>query len=290
MKKRVHVTQDAMLSEDYFRQMNEERFLVYQVLNAMTTKDMANWSVQPRIGDIYAQKEKPRLTNFETIRNPDVPANASGQHAGFFQSKYFKKRVKQLRSYIEKIRPFDVYFQSPNGEVPEEIIEETIATTSQSELECVVKASLDPNGLFVKTAPGVTQSQSVICRNESTTAIYYQWEIASDVDLMIGGGADRISVRKCPDGTDFSERFDWSVSEAFNLPGNQQPKTRAEFCFTQMSGSITPGWAISFGFSFKSDVAGDSCFAFISDTERLQVLQMIRDKGQLYSQFCSNER
>jgi hypothetical protein len=263
----------AMFGEDHFRRMNEERFLIEQVLGPMTTKDMANWSIQPRIGDLYAQKERPRLTKFESIRNPEVPENAFGQHAGFFQSKYYRKRVKELRSFIEKIRPFEVDgeglvvvgqpidldgFQEQPTEVTEELSELTPTTTTHLTPESIVKATMGPTRLFFKTCPGATQSQTVICKNEGTTAVYYEWEIVPDVDLLIGSGADRVSVRRGPDGTDFSEKFDWSGSDAFNLPRNQQPKTRSEFCFTQMTGSIRPGNSISFGFSFKSDVAG--CF------------------------------
>jgi capsid portal protein len=99
----------SMFSDDTTRTISEERTIIDQVLNAMRTKDMGRWSTNPRIGDLYAQPEKPRLTNFETIRNPDSVTNAPGERpTDFLRSKYFRKRVKELRSYIEKIRPFNV--------------------------------------------------------------------------------------------------------------------------------------------------------------------------------------
>jgi hypothetical protein len=264
----------SMFSDDTTRTISEERFLIDQVLGSMVTKELGVWQALSRIGDIYAQPDKPRLTNFETIRNPELVTGAEGERpADFLRSKYYKKRVKELRSYIEKIRPFNtesdglIVIGKPLGLADLESAPESAeaeaevsldAPLSSLQAESVVRASMTPNRLVFLTTPGETQSKSVKVVNEGTTAIYYKWEIVREVDLMTGLGADRVPVRNVgPDG-ELVDRFDWSASDGFTMPRNQRPRTRSEFCFTQFRGSIRPGCSVDFEFVFTSDVPG--CF------------------------------
>ena len=263
----------AMFSEDDFVRANQERFLISQVAFALANKDMGTWSPLPRIGDLYAQRETPqrRLKNYELIRNPDQheQEHVDGQRpTSFFASKYYKKRVKQLRSHIEKLKPHEPSFEGlvvvgepwPDRRRArqrdfdnEDDIKQT-ETVEEGVAESFVQVSLDKNRLFFGTTPGATKARTVTVTNEGTTAVYYKWEIAPDVDLMIGSGAGRTPVKKAQ----AQEVFDWRESEQFDIARNLAPKTRSEFCFTQLEGSILPGCSKSFDFSFKSDVPG--CF------------------------------
>ena len=268
----------SMNSEDTFRRQNEERFLISQVINALAQKDTGVWNMNPRIGDLYAQISKPNLAAFETIGNPELPDKVEGQRpTDWFHSKYYKKMVKQLRGHIEKIRPFDPDF---NGlivvgkplelthfeklpevvdEAPEIIAEEH--TEQEEEVKSLVKVNLNTNRLFFTTSPGVTQAKNVEVANEGTSAIYYRWELAHDIDLMIGSGANRAPIRKplTDNGEDNeNDNFDWRASDSFTMPKDMHPKTRSEFLFTQTAGSILPGNSMTFSFSFKSDIPG--CF------------------------------
>jgi hypothetical protein len=263
-----------MFSDDTNRTVSEERFLLDQVLNSMVTKELGVWFPLARIGGLYAQQEKPRLTNFETIRNPEPATGVPGERsADFFTSKYYRKRVKELRGYIEKIRPFNAESDGlivigkrldlgEFSELPEVVKEETQTTvdqpTAKAETHSLVKASMSPNRLFFLSTPGATKSQTVRVVNKGTTAIYYKWEIVHEVELMSGEGADRAVVKAEGPGGEVIDDFDWSASDAFNMPRNQRPKTRSEFSFTQARGSIRPGCSVDFDFVFKSDIPG--CF------------------------------
>ena len=264
----------SMFSEDEFVRKNEERYLISQVAFALASKDMGTWSPLPRIGDLYAQRELPpkRLKNFELIRNPDQheSAHVEGQRpTSFFQSKYYKKRVKQLQSHIDRLKPHDPDYEGlvvtgepwPNSRsdfATEDIDTESIrseVTIEQGKPESSVKVALSANRLFFTTKPGASKARSIIATNEGTTAVYYKWELAKDVELMLGSGSGRTPVRK---STGNSDTFDWRESEQFSLPTNMAPKVRTAFCFTQLEGSILPGASKSFDFTFKSDVQG--CF------------------------------
>jgi hypothetical protein len=264
----------AMFGDDNFRRIAEERFLIDQVLNVLPKKAEGIWDIAPRIGDLYAQRDKVTLSRFETIRNPGLSPDAGAlRSSSFFASKYYRKRVRQLRGAIEKIRPYNSNCEGlivighainidnlqSRAEVTEE---EAAAEDSQSvpELvqESVVRVSIKPRRLFFTTAPGATQSRFVHVANEGTTAVYYAWEIARDVELALGEGANRTSAKRGRLGNEDQEPFDWAASDAFNLARNVQPKTRSEFCFTQKTGSIRPGCSVTFSFVFKSDVPG--CF------------------------------
>ena len=183
--------------------------------------------------------------------------------------------AKQLRGHIEKIKPFEPDFSGlivigkplelthfeklPEvvDEQPEVIAEEK--PEHEEEVQSVVKVNLNTNRLFFTTNPGVTQAKNVEVKNEGTSAIYYRWELARDIDLMIGSGANRAPIRKPIEGSqDPSDSFDWRASDSFTLPKDIQPRTRSEFLFTQTSGSILPGDSMTFSFSFKSDIPG--CF------------------------------
>jgi hypothetical protein len=266
----------AMNSEDVFRRANEERYLISQVVNLIAQKDTGVWNINPKIGDLYAQVSKPNFAAFETIGNPEQKENAEGQRPkNWFNSKYYKKMAKQLRGHIEKIKPFDPDFSGlivigkpleltnfeklPEvvDEKPEVIAEEN--SEQEEEAQSIVKVNLSTNRLFFTMAPGVTQSKNVEVRNEGTCAIYYKWELARDIDLMIGSGANRAPIRKPIEGApDPSDSFDWRASDSFTLPKDIHPRTRSEFLFTQRSGSILPGDSAIFSFSFKSDIPG--CF------------------------------
>jgi hypothetical protein len=258
----------SMFSDTMYRRTNEERFLIDQVDEALADKGI--WNLIPRIGDLYAQNLKPPLKLFEMIRNPSERSNVVGERpTNFLQSKYYKKRVKQLRSHIEKIRPFasegaglavvgdplnlDDFKMLP--EVKQEVsLDQPEETVDVPSVLSVVKATMAPRRLFFCTSPGATSSRSVTVANEGTTAIYYKWECARDVELMMGEGGNRSPVKPSPRG----EPFDWRMSESFTVARNLQPKTRSEFCFTQISGSIRPGCRVVFDFIFKSGVPG--CF------------------------------
>jgi hypothetical protein len=250
----------AMFSDNDFRYKNEERFLIDQVLNVLPKRAEGIWDVAARIGDLYAQREKVPLSRFESIRG-------DGHESNFFASKYYRKRVKQLRAAIEKIRPYDPPrdglvvvghginlddLQSRAEAAEEEAAVEDTQSVAEPIQESLVRVSISPRRLFFTTAPGATQSRLVHVANEGTTAIYYAWETARDVDLTLGEGANRTPVKRG------NEPFDWSASDAFNLARNVQPRTRSEFCFAQRMGSIRPGCAVTFSFVFKSDVPG--CF------------------------------
>jgi hypothetical protein len=112
---------------------------------------------------------------------------------------------------------------------------------------------MNPHRLVFRTTLGATKARSVSVRNTGTAAVYFHWEIAREVELMLGHGANRASIQG--EGHD---PFDWYSSETFSVPRNLQSKTRSEFCFTQFTGSIRPGCAVTFNFAFKSDVPG--CF------------------------------
>jgi hypothetical protein len=191
----------------------------------------------------------------------------------FLQSKYYKKRVKQLGSHIEKVRPFLPetagfvvvgsalnldqlkVLRDAKGEAtsdqPEEAVEVPPALS-------VVKATMTPGRLFFRTAPGATKSRSVTVANQGTTAIYYTWECAREVELMMGAGGDRIPLQRAPLGEAMPEQFDWRTSDSLTIARNPRPKTRSECCFTQIGGSIRPRTQVVFDFAFRSDVPG--CF------------------------------
>jgi hypothetical protein len=255
-----------MFGDDTFRRINEERFLIYQVINALPNKFLGPWIPPARIGDLYAQREKISISRFETIRNPEAPTTSSGQRPStFFASKYYRKRLKQLKGPIERIRPFeptgeglmvvghklDLGALDPAADIPEEHEEaESHDLVAEPEVESVIKLSMRPRRLFFTTAPGKPSSSSIVVVNKGTTAVYFEWARADDVELTVGSGRSRSAVQR--------ERFDWASSEAFDLARNCQAKTRSEFCFTQRVGSIKPGCSSVFNFSFKSDVPG--CF------------------------------
>lgn len=265
----------AMNSDDMFRRTNEERFLIAQVINALSTKDAGVWKLNPRIGDLYAQVEKPNLANFETIGNPETFETAQGTRPfSWFSSPYYKKLSKQLKSHIEKIKPFEpnfsrlvvvgrpineaIFEKLPEVQQETEVIAEEFHEQSE-EVKSVVKANISSNRLFFRTTPGVTQAKTVEVVNEGTSAIYYKWELAHDIDLMIGSGSNRTPIRKpVSPNADVQDNFDWRISDSFIMPKDLQPKTRSEFLFTQYSGSILPGNSTVFSFSFKSDIPG--CF------------------------------
>ena len=279
----------SMFSEDEFRRKNEERYIISQVVSSIATKDKGAWSPLPRIGDLYAQREKVSdFKNFELVRNPEEQENVPGARpTNWFQSKYYKKRVKQLRSFIDKIKPHEPEFeglevvghtpefmknvkQTDFGQAPNEEDKnqagKPLDTTGQflTEEESVMEVStcrisFDSNRLFFTTSPGITQSKNVNVSNEGTCAIYYKWELSRDSDLMLGQGSSMKSLKALSEQSQQSDAFDWRISESFNAPRNLQPKTRSEFCFTQLSGSILPGKTVTFSFSFKSDVSG--CFS-----------------------------
>ncbi|OHT10583.1 hypothetical protein TRFO_20081 [Tritrichomonas foetus] len=279
----------SMFSEDDFRRMNEERFLISQVVSSLVTKDQGAWSPLPRIGDLYAQRERPNFERFEVIRNPDEHhqnQDVPGQRpSNWFKSKYYRKRAKQLRSFIEKIKPFEpdtegleIIGHTPDfmqeiQKLPEVQMESTqILDSHHSEEETVnessCKISFDTNRLFFTTAPGSTQAKNVSVSNEGTCAIYYRWDVARDTELIIGAGSSRTPVKmqsieskkdnQTKSVPEHVDNFDWRASESFTISRNLQPKTRSEFCFTQISGSILPGNTVTFSFSFKSDIPG--CF------------------------------
>jgi hypothetical protein len=259
-----------MFSDDTARHISEERSLIYTAQHCLADKDLGIWEPIARIGDIYAQRIVSRFKNFETVRDPEYRTGVKGERPGtFFESKYYKKRVKQLRSFIEKVRPFD-----PNAdglivvgtslelsqfsalpkkvtEVFEPVEEETVVPV---EKVSVIKVAISQKRLFFRTAPGQTQSRSVTVSNEGTASIYYKWETAREVELTLRQGAERTTVRN-PELTD---PFDWEASESFQVPKNIGPRTRSEFCFVQETGSIRPGCRAVFDFSFKSAVTG--CF------------------------------
>ncbi|EAX99247.1 hypothetical protein TVAG_296320 [Trichomonas vaginalis G3] len=265
----------AMNSDDMFRRTNEERFLIAQVINALSTKDAGVWKLNPRIGDLYAQVEKPNLANFESIGNPEsVDAAKGARPFSWFSSPYYKKLSKQLKSHIEKIKPFEpnfsrlvvvgrpineeIFEKLPEVQGDTEIIVEEHHEQSE-EVKSVVKANIDTNRLFFRATPGVTQAKTVEVTNEGTSAIYYKWELAHDIDLMIGSGSNRTPLRKpVSPNNDVTDNFDWRISDSFIMPKDMQPKTRSEFLFTQIRGSILPGKSMTFSFSFKSDIPG--CF------------------------------
>ncbi|OHT15849.1 hypothetical protein TRFO_13666 [Tritrichomonas foetus] len=267
----------SMFSDDQFRHVNEERELISQVVFAIASKDMGVWKPLARIGDIYAQRERPRTDPLELIRNPDEKDNVNGSRpTNFFHSKYYKKRVKQLRSFIEKLKPFEPDYEGlvvigkpveleqfkelPQVEdQPEEIIKQS--GREEEELhESIVKIKLNCNRLFFTTTPGATQAKSIEVTNCGTTAVYYNWSVAKDIDLMIGEKGNRAPIKKQPEPNmpDITDQFDWRASDSFVVAKDVQKKTRSEFCFTQLSGSILPGNTATFSFSFKSDVPG--CF------------------------------
>jgi hypothetical protein len=262
----------SMFSDQAYRHANEERFLIYQVDTALA--DRGIWNPVPRIGDIYAQLPRPELKKFASIRDPFARRNLPGERPStFFDSKYYKKRLKQLRSHIEKIRPFD---PNPDGLVvigtpvnlddfkvlPEVRHEVAVAEANEEvevpQVQSLVKTTMLPKRLFFKTSPGSATSHSVTVSNEGTTAIYYKWETAHDIDLMTGDGSNRIPIQRSSLGSDIPDRFDWRASEAFTIQRSMQPHCRSEFCFTQISGSIRPSCRAVFDFAFKSDVPG--CF------------------------------
>lgn len=279
----------SMFSEDEFRRKNEERYIISQVVNSIATKDKGAWSPLPKIGDLYAQREKVSdFKNFELVRNPEEQENVPGARpTNWFHSKYYKKRVKQLRSFIDKIKPYEPEFEGLEvvGHTPEFMkhIQQTdfgqnpneselnkpfdqaddLGLEAEEEVAAEVstcRISFDSNRLFFTTSPGITQSKNVNVSNEGTCAIYYKWELSRDADLMLGQGASMTSLKTSSDDSSQPvDAFDWRISDSFSVPRNMQPKTRSEFCFTQLSGSILPGKTITFSFTFKSDVSG--CFS-----------------------------
>jgi hypothetical protein len=255
-----------MFGDDTFRRINEERFLIYQVMTALPKRDLGPWVPPARIGDLSAQPEKISVSRFETIRNPDAPATSSGAAASrFFASKYYRKRLRQFKGPIERIRPFDpmgdgllvvgrsldLHSLEAADDISDEHEEdESHDHVADPEVKSVVKVSMRPRRLFFTTTPGIPASSAIVVVNEGTVAVYFQWVIADEVELTVGSGSNRSGVRR--------ETFDWASSEAFNLARNCRTKTRSEFCFTQRVGSIKPGCSTVFNFSFKSDVPG--CF------------------------------
>ena len=266
----------AMNGDNSFRKINEERYLISQVVHALSTKDTGVWTPNPRIGDLYAQQEKPNLASFEAIGGTGEEESKDGERpTNWFQSKYYKKRVKQLHSYIEKIKPFNPVFngleivgkplelksfskiQEVNHE-PEIIAQEQHDV--EEEAKSVVKLSMSTNRVFFRSQIGQTQAKTVEVTNDGTSAVYFKWEIAKDVELMIGSGAKKTPIRKptSANSTESPDVFDWRSSESFTMARNIQQKNRSEFLFSQVSGSILPGNSAVFSFSFKSDVPG--CF------------------------------
>ena len=282
----------AMNSEDDFRRANELRNLIASAVNTVTNKDIGPWAPLARIGDLYAQPEfskervpdrgsktktkddKPRERRFMQIGNPEKPTEVAGQRpVSFFESKYLRKREKELKQFIDRVRPFEPdfsglvvvghnphrSFQSIPSPVPGDLTG-TVSTVNPelesediiSEVVSTVKVSINANRLFFISTPGRAVAQSVEVSNDGTTAVYYRWELAKDVDLMTGSGTSREFVKKG------DADFDWRCSESFEMARNLLPKTRSEFLFTQVSGSILPGDSEIFSFSFKSDVPG--CF------------------------------
>jgi hypothetical protein len=59
----------------------------------------------------------------------------------------------------------------------------------------VVKATIGTRHLFFRAPAGVTSSKSVAVTNEGTTAIYYKWEVARDLNLTLGAGGKQVSVK-----------------------------------------------------------------------------------------------
>lgn len=264
----------VMNSDDLFRRISEQKFLISQVVHHLATKDTGTWTPNPCIGDLYAQAEKTNLSKFESIGVTGI-SDTTKRPCSWFDSKYFKKRIKQLRSYIEKIKPFEPDFSgleiigkplnlnsfSVIREVPDEpevVIEENLDDVEEA--KSLVKINLSSNRLFFRSIPGVTQAKCVEVTNEGTTAIYYKWELAHDIDLMVGEGSERVPLRRppSPSAEDANEAFDWRSSESFIVPKDMLPKCRSEFIFTQTAGSILPGNSTTFSFAFKSDVPG--CF------------------------------
>lgn len=262
----------SMFSDEDYRRKNEERYIISQVVHQLGTKEPGVWAQLARIGDLYAQPEKPNFKKFMMIRDPEERQDVPGARPNdFFHSKYYLKRVKQLKSYIEKIKPHEpdaglIVVGHPIEmdqfqKLPEvsETQEEEIETTEEEQPEYVssVKVHIDTNRLFFRSTPGISVAKTVEIKNEGTTAIYYQWEVSPDIELMIGQGTNRNPV-KYSTQNDRSENFDWKKSESFTMARDLQSKTRSEFCFTKLSGSIRPGNSDIFSFVFKSDVPG--CF------------------------------
>jgi hypothetical protein len=214
------------------------------------------------------------VKNFETIRNPEFrEAAVEGERpTNFFASKYYKKRVKQLRSLLEKVRPFDPKTEGlivvgtalrldefkalPEVTKEEEMTTSVHESAALSEAPSFVQATIDTRRLFFRTSPQETKGKSVIVTNVGTTAIYYRWETARELELTVGSGAGRVPV-KGPNNAE-EEGFDWFASDSLNVPKNIPPKTKSEFSFPQTSGSIRPGGRAVFNITFKSDVPG--CF------------------------------
>ena len=269
----------SMFSDDEFRHQSEEKELISRVVFAIASKDIGIWKPLAKINDIYAQRETPKMDPIEIIRNPDEHENVPGQRpTNFFKSKYYKKRVKQLKGLISKLKPFEPDYEGlflvghplqldqfealPEIEQEEtEVVDQDGIGFQESLPQSLVKVELNSNRIFFTTSPGVTQVKTIEMTNRGTTAIYYKWRIAEDIDLTTGDKNNPVSIRKKKE----YDAFDWRDSESFDIPKDLFDKTRSEFCFTQMEGSILPGNTIKFSFSFKSDIAGSFIQRWIVD-------------------------
>lgn len=261
----------SMFSDEDYRRKNEERYIISQVVNQLGTKEPGIWKPLARIGDLYAQPENLTYKKFTMIRNPEQREDVPGVRPNdFFHSRYYLKRVKQLRSFIEKIKPHEPdaglivvgqplemtqFEQLPEVEDKLEEVYENEVKESE-EYVSTVKVNISSNRLFFRSSPGKSVAKTIEIKNIGTTAIYYQWEISPDPELMIGAGTNRNPVKF--QQNDKSESFDWKKSESFSMAKDLLPRTRSEFGFTKLSGSIRPGNSDIFSFVFKSDVPG--CF------------------------------
>ncbi|KAH0793350.1 MYCBP-associated protein-like [Histomonas meleagridis] len=263
----------SMFSDEKFRRVNEERALISQVVNILSTKDSGVWKPIPRIGDLFAQPEKPHPVTYEAIGDPTIMEDVPGSRpTDFFKSKYYKKRVKQLKSFLGKIKPHNPDFNglivvgqpidlsqfenvNPPEDEHEEIPEEEITTENEESIQSVVRLSINKNRLFFTTEPGIAKSMFVDVKNTGTTAVYYKWEKAKDVTLLLGSGSSRVPIRKPVEDID---NFNWRDSESFIVAKGLKDPSPSEFSFVQRSGSILPGNSKRFEFAFKSNIAG--CF------------------------------
>jgi hypothetical protein len=231
----------TMFGDDAFRQVNEERSLIFRVTNTLPIQNLGIWTPPSQIGDLYAQREHPPLADFETIRNPLSPVSAR-----FLRSDYYKKRARELRPSIEKIRSFEphaagliIIGRPPFPEIaPAETFPEGPSPTVRADgVASIAKLSMRPHRILFRTSPGVAQSRSVRGVNEGTTAVYYRWEVAPDIEIT-------------------ADARDAQSTTPFNV---RQKEARSEFCFSERNGSIRPGCSLVFELAFKSLVPG--CFA-----------------------------
>lgn len=263
----------SMFSDDDYRRANEERELITRVVHSLANKELGVWKPLARIGDIYAQPDKTTLDPIDIIRNPEEKDGVPGSRpTSFFKSKYYKKRVKQLKQFIDKVRPFEPEYEGllivgqpielgqfkslPEVKNEEPEIVKQSGISEEDKYESVVKVSMNCKRLFFQSTPGATQAKSIEVTNEGTSAVYYQWSVAPDIELMVGENENRSPIKQ--QSSETADPFNWRMSDSFIVPKNVQPKVRSEFCFTQLSGSILPGNTTTFSFSFKSDVPG--CF------------------------------